>query len=209
MPEQNPRLILQPERERSLLRRHPWVFSGAIAESQGEPGMGATIDVLANTGEFLARAAYSPHSQIRARAWSFDPEESVDADFLRRRLERAITARAPYRAQTDALRLVHAESDGLPGLIVDQYGDTLVVQFLSAGPELWRETLLDLLLELTGLTTIYERSDADVRSLEGLEPRTGVLRGTLAQTIIKISEHEMAFKVDIATGHKTGFYLDQ
>jgi len=209
MPEQNPRLILQPERERSLLRRHPWVFSGAIAESQGEPGMGATIDVLANTGEFLARAAYSPHSQIRARAWSFDPEEIVDADFLRRRLERAIASRAPYRTQTDALRLVHAESDGLPGLIVDQYGDTLVVQFLSAGPELWRETLIDLLLELTGLTTIYERSDADVRSLEGLEPRTGVQRGTLAQTTIQITEHEMAFKVDIATGHKTGFYLDQ
>ncbi len=206
-----PTLILKPGREKSLLRHHPWVFSGAVQRVDGDPKAGVTVDLLSSKGEFLARAACSPTSQIRARVWTFDPSEQVEADFFRRRLETAIAWRDAYRAtrDADAFRLIHAESDGLPGLIVDRYVDTLVVQFLTAGAEFWRETLADLLLELTGLTRIYERSDADVRELEGLPPRVGPLCGIINHSPLTIREHNLLFKVDIATGHKTGFYLDQ
>lgn len=204
-------LVLKPGREKSLLRRHPWIFSGAIARLEGtSPVPGETVEVYAADGRWLARAAYSPHSQIQGRVWTFRPDEEVDADFLRRRLRAALEARRllPLEAQTDALRLVHAESDGLPGLIVDRYADALVVQFLSAGAEFWRETLLDLLRQETGLTAIYERSDADVRLLEGLPLRTGWVADE-AETLRTIHEHGLRFHVDLAAGHKTGFYLDQ
>jgi len=216
-----PALVLKPGREKSLLRRHPWIFSGAIGRVDGNPAAGGTVDLLSSKGDFLARAAYSPHSQIRARVWTFDPVEPVDADFFRRHIRQAIQTRVgadlvsalaragTSPAPTDACRLVHAESDGLLGLIVDRYADTLVVQFLAAGAEYWRETIADLLLELTGLKDIYERSDADVRELEGLLPRVGSLRGALHETQITIHENGLEFLVNIATGHKTGFYLDQ
>ncbi|MFH1185005.1 MAG: 23S rRNA (cytosine(1962)-C(5))-methyltransferase RlmI, partial [Chloroflexota bacterium] len=206
-----PALVLKPGRERSLLRRHPWIFSGAVDRVDGNPAAGGTVDLLSSKGDFLARAAYSPLSQIRARAWTFDPVEAVDADFFRRRLHSSLATRHTLNVSrdTDALRLVHAESDGLPGLIVDRYADTLVVQFLAAGAEYWRKTIADLLLELTGLKDIYERSDADVRELEGLPPRVGSLRGALHETRITIHENGPEFLVNIATGHKTGFYLDQ
>jgi 23S rRNA (cytosine1962-C5)-methyltransferase len=216
-------IILKSGREKSLLRRHPWVFSGAVGQVNGDPASGATVDVRAADGTFLARAAYSPSSQIRARVWSFDPEETVDADFFRRRILAALARRtiffsSPHFSQanggseggvTDAFRLVHAESDGIPGLVVDRYGDVLVVQVLTAGCEFWRETMADLLLELTGATAIYERSDADVRELEGLLPRVGLLRGPKIESRITISEYGLKFLVDIEHGHKTGFYLDQ
>jgi 23S rRNA (cytosine1962-C5)-methyltransferase len=205
-----PALVLKPGREKSLLRRHPWIFSGAIGRVDGNPDSGGTVDLLSSKGDFLARAAYSPNSQIRARVWTFDPSEAVDADFLRRRISCSLAVRAGLRpAPTDALRLVHAESDGLPGLIVDLYAGTLVVQFLAAGVEYWRDTIADLLLELTSLQNIYERSDTDVRELEGLLPRVGSLRGALHETLITIHENGLEFLVNIATGHKTGFYLDQ
>src|SRR5664280_2526349 len=174
-----PSLTLKPGREKSLLRRHPWIFSGAVARLDGDPAPGATVDLLAADGQFLALAAYSPSSQIRARVWTFDQAELVDLDFFRRRIETALAARAALHlpSGTDALRIIHAESDGLPGLIVDHYADTLVAQFLSAGAEFWRATIADILLEATGLQSIYERSDADVRELEGLPQRTGPLRG--------------------------------
>jgi 23S rRNA (cytosine1962-C5)-methyltransferase len=206
-----PVLILKPGREKSLLRRHPWVFSGAVERVEGEAAPGATVDLLSAQGEFLARAAYSPSSQIRARVWTYDSDEPVDAAFFQRRIERAITARQGLCAADDplpALRLVHAESDGLPGLIVDQYPDSLVVQFLAAGAEVWRETIADILLQQTGLGAIYERSDADVRALEGLLPRVGPLRGNPLKNVM-ITENGLKFAVDLANGHKTGFYLDQ
>ncbi|NOZ00132.1 MAG: methyltransferase domain-containing protein [Chloroflexi bacterium] len=203
-----PALILKPGREKALLRRHPWVFSGALARVEGDPGMGETVDVLDSKGGFLARAAYSPHSQIRARVWTFDPAEAVDADFFRRRLDAAIRARQHLAPATNAYRLVHAESDRLPGLIVDRYGGVLVVQSLTAGVERWKETLADLLLDLTGLQDICERSDADVRTLEGLTARVGALRGAPPE-MVEIREYGLEFRVDIARGHKTGFYLDQ
>jgi len=202
-------ITLKPGREKSLLRRHPWIFSGAIARVDGNPGPGETVDLLSSNGQFLARGAYSPNSQIRARVWTFEQQESIDADFFRRRIHTAHVARTLLKGDADAFRLVHAESDRLPGLIVDCYADTLVIQSLSAGMEFWKETIADILLEETGLTTIFERSDADVRELEGLSAHVGILRGTIGHSPLTITEHGLKFYVNIVEGHKTGFYLDQ
>lgn len=204
-------LSLKPGREKSLLRRHPWIFSGAVLRVDGDPSSGETVEVLSSKGDFLARAAYSPASQIRARAWTFDPAEEINPDFLRKRIRTALASRKALIAsnESDALRLIHAESDGLPGLIVDRYGKILVMQCLSAGIETWRESLADLLLEETGLGAIHERSDADVRGLEGLPARVGPLRGVFPEAGITIGEHGLKFSVNLAEGHKTGFYLDQ
>ncbi|HEX7621708.1 MAG TPA: class I SAM-dependent methyltransferase [Anaerolineales bacterium] len=204
-------LILQPGREKSLLRRHPWIFSGAVARLVGNPGSGETVDLLSADGQFLARASYSPSSQIRARVWTFDPSELVDQDFFRRRIKTAIASRDSWqvRLNTDAYRLIHAESDGLPGLIVDRYPDMLVLQSLTAGMEYWKDTVASLLLEVTGLTKIFERSDADVRELEGLAPCVGSLRGIIDRPSLIITENSLKFNVNIESGHKTGFYLDQ
>lgn len=203
-------LTLKPGREKSLLRRHPWIFSGAIQHVNGNPASGATVNLLSFNGNFLARAAYSPHSQIRARVWTFE-DEAVDADFFRRQIRSALRSRDAWNLTpgTDALRLIHAESDNLPGLVVDRYGDTLILQSLTAGCEAWKETLADLLLEETGLQTIFERSDADVRELEGLPPVVGPLRGAPPQAPLVIHEHGLKFNANLAGGHKTGFYLDQ
>ncbi len=204
-------LILKPKRERSLLRRHPWIFSGAIQHVDGDPASGGTVSLLSSKGDFLARAAYSPHSQIRARVWTFDPNEEINTDFFRKRIQRAIAARHTLNVPqaSDAYRLIHAESDGLPGLIVDRYADMLVLQSLTAGTEFWKETIADILLEETGLSTIYERSDADVRELEGLQPIVKILRGARPDSRIAIRENNLKFAVNFESGHKTGFYLDQ
>lgn len=202
------RLILKPGREKSLLRRHPWVFSGAIERIEGSPQPGETVEIRSAKGQFLAQAAYSPFSQIRARVWTFD-SQPVDAAFLRRRIERALAQRrATGLLEHQAVRLIYAESDGLPGLIVDRYGDVLVAQFLTAGAEFWRQTLIELLRELIPCRGIYERSDAEVRTLEGLPLREGLLSGEVP-TIVVIEENGLRFQVDLAHGHKTGFYLDQ
>ncbi len=170
-------IILKPGREKPVHRRHPWVFSGAVGEVRGQPGDGDTVEIYAATGDFLARGAFSPNSQIRARIWTWDQAEPIDRSFFRTRLEQAIAARQGDfdLSKTNAYRLVHAESDGLPGLVVDRYNDLLVVQFLSSGADHWRSILTDLLQELTGIKTLYERSDVEVRSLEGLPSRTGLL----------------------------------
>jgi len=207
----SPALVLKPGRDKSLRRHHPWVFSGAVARVEGEPASGDTVEVRAATGKTLAHAAYSPQSQIRARAWSFDPAEAIDAAFLRARLERALALRAQLAAarHTNALRLVHGECDGLPGLVVDRYADVLVAQLLSAGAERWREAILDALVELTGCEAVFERSDAEVRRLEGLEPRSGFVRGNRAAARCAIVEYGLDFHVDVEQGQKTGFFLDQ
>jgi 23S rRNA (cytosine1962-C5)-methyltransferase len=205
---QSSRLVLKPGRDKSVRHRHPWVFSGAIDRIEGEPKPGETVSVVARDGAFLAWAAFSGDSQISARAWSFDPKDTIDESFMRARLEAAIARRADVRARTDAMRLVHGESDGLPGLVVDRYAGTLVVQILSAGAERWRATWGPLLIELTGAKSVYERSDVEVRSLEGLPSRTGALIGDAAGRV-RIDEDGIAYEVDIAKGQKTGFYLDQ
>ena len=203
-------VILKPGREKSLLRRHPWIFSGAIQDTDDEIASGSTVDVLSSKGEFLARGAYSPQSQIRIRVWTFD-DEAVDADFFRKRIRAALDPRnLLFDSQdTNSIRLIYAESDDIPGLIVDRYDNILVLQSLTAGSENWKETIADLLIEETGLKNIYERSDADVRELEGLSPRVGILRGTIPNSRITINEHGLKFLVDFERGHKTGFYLDQ
>jgi len=200
------RLTLKTGREKSLLRRHPWVFSGAVGNVTGDPQPGQTVDILTDKGQFLARGAYSPQSQIRARVWTFNPDEQVTSDFFHRRIQTAISKRIPLKLTeiSDAYRLIHAESDQLPGLIVDRYGECLVLQFLTTGAELWRDAITDALADLTGIKDIYERSDADVRELEGLLPRTGIIRGNPPDRLT-ISESGLRFLVNIAEGHKTGF----
>ena len=204
-----PQLILKPGREKSLLRRHPWVFSGAIAEVRGDPQPGATVELISAENKFLAQGAYSHQSQIRARVWSWKREDEIDAAFMRERLARAIQARQGLEAESNAYRLVHAESDGLPGLVVDQYGDVLALQCLSWGAEAWREQIADALMDLCAPEAIYERSDVEVRKLEGLPPRSRWVRGELPAAKVQITEHDLNFNVDLTGGHKTGFYLDQ
>jgi 23S rRNA (cytosine1962-C5)-methyltransferase len=204
-----PRLVLKPGREKSLRHRHPWVFSGAIARVDGEPGPGDTVAVAAHDGTVLAQAAYSPDSQIRARVWTFDAHATVDEAFLAARLEAAIRRRAGLLdAKHDGCRLVHSETDGLPGLVVDRYGDVAVLQLLSAGAERWREFWPQALAKAAGIRVAFERSDAEVRTLEGLAPRSGLLLGELPATV-RFVEAGLSYEVDVAHGQKTGFFLDQ
>jgi|SoiMethySBSTD1v2_1073268.scaffolds.fasta_scaffold12865_2 23S rRNA (cytosine1962-C5)-methyltransferase len=204
-------LILKRGREKSLKRRHPWLFSGAIEKLSGKPGAGDTVQIRDASGKSLGSAAYSPKSQIRARMWTFDANEEVDAGFFRRRIERALALREalPARRHTNALRIVHGESDGLPGLIVDRYADVLVAQFLAAGVERWRDPILDALSELTAAEAIFERSDAEVRKLEALPARVGFARGNRNASRCPIVEYGLNFRVDVEQGQKTGFFLDQ
>lgn len=188
------------------MRHHPWIFDSAVAKGGGDAG--ETVRVEGGDGRFLAWAAYSPASKIRARAWSFVEAERIDAAFFRTRLAQAVALRQRLKLPSDGVRLVHGESDGLPGFVVDRYGDTLVAQFLSAGTERWKKVLADGLLEATGLQRLYERSDANARGLEGLPEVTGWLRGS-GPTELTIAESGWKFGLDIASGHKTGFYLDQ
>ena len=204
-------LILKKGREKSLRRRHPWIFSGAVQKAEGKPGPGDTVEVRDAAGKPLALAAWSPKSQIRARVWTFDTNEGVDRGFFRKRISSAIAFRQelPVARHTNALRLVHGESDGLPGLVVDRYADVLAAQFLSAGAERWREEILDALAQATGCEAIYERSEAEVRKLEGLPPRAGFARGNKAASRCPIAEYGLNFRVDVEQGQKTGFFLDQ
>jgi 23S rRNA (cytosine1962-C5)-methyltransferase len=197
---------LHEGKERSLLRRHPWVFQGSVARGKADPG--ETVRVEAADGRFLAWGAYSPTSMIRVRAWSFDEAERIDAAFFARRIAAAVALRARLPVASSGVRLVHGEADGLPGLIVDRYGDTLSAQFLSAGAERWREAIADALLAATGCARLYERSDSGTRGLEGLQPRSGWLRGE-GESRLTITEHDWRLTLDVALGHKTGLYLDQ
>ncbi len=204
-----PVVFLRPGREKSLRRRHPWVFSGAVERVDGSPGAGDTVDVLDAVGHFVARGAYSPTSQIRVRIWTFDRGEPVDAEFFRRRLERAIDSRRRLGLLGDrrACRLVFSESDGLPGTIVDCYGGHVVCQFLSAGAERWRDIIVPWLVELCRPVSIYERSESGARKKEGLSSRRGVLHGSVSP--VEIDSAGVRVVVDVAAGQKTGAYLDQ
>jgi len=197
---------LKEGKERSLQRRHPWVFESAIAKGAADPG--ETVRVESHSGQFLAWAAFSPASRIKARVWSFDEGQRIDAAFIASLIQKSIDARQLFDIQSDGMRLVHGESDGLPGLIVDRYADTLVAQFTSCGTERFKQDIADALLRATGLTRLYERSDASVRSLEGLPEVTGWLRGE-GPVELQIREHDWQMSLNIAEGHKTGFYLDQ
>ncbi len=197
---------LRDGKERSLLKRHPWIFESAIA--RGGADAGETVRVESHAGQFLAWAAFSPASKIRARVWSFEESQRIDPAFFAQRCAEAVQARSRFGIQSDAMRLVHGESDGLPGLVVDRYADTLVAQFLSAGAQRWKDALADALLATTGLHKLYERSDTSTRALEGLAEGIGWVRSTGA-TDLELREHDWHLGLDIARGHKTGFYLDQ
>lgn len=204
------RIRLKPGRDKSLKRRHPWVFSGAVARIEGEPEPGETVEIHSGDGGLLAVAAYSPQSQIVARVWDWKARE-IDAAFFHERIARSSRAREPLiaAAVSNAVRVVHGESDGLPGVVADRYGDTVVVQLSSAGAERWRDAVADALAAMPGIARVYERSDAEVRALEGLAPRADWLRGSPAVEPLVITEHGLEFSVELEHGHKTGYYLDQ
>ena len=204
-------LILKPGKERSLYRRHPWIFEGSVARLNGRAKPGDTVDVLDADGRVLARAAWSPKSQIRARIWSFDSQTIIDDAFFKRRVADAVARRQamPQLAGQEGMRLIHGESDGLPGVIADRYGDTICLQLTAAGPDKWRKAIVGALVKATGVARIYERSDSDVRGLEGLEPVTGWVHGEAPDAALSIDENGVRLGVDVVGGHKTGFYLDQ
>jgi 23S rRNA (cytosine1962-C5)-methyltransferase len=207
-------VTLKPSKEKSLQRRHPWVYANAIDRVDGKPAQGATVLVRAHDGRFLARAAYSPHSQIRARVWSFDEAEPIDHAFFKRRVQRALAHRQTMVRNTGAVRLIFGEADGLPGLIVDHYTaddgrGQLVCQFMAAGVEAWKEAIVDALTGVTGCPNVYERSDVSIREKEGLEQITGVLAGDEPPETLIASENGVRYHVDVRNGHKTGFYVDQ
>lgn len=203
-------ILLKPGRDRTVRQHHPWVFSGAIAQLQGKAEAGETVAVRAPQGDFLGYAAYNPAARIAARIWTWDEQETVDPDFFQRRLQAALALRHALvpPEETNAVRLVHGESDGLPGLVVDRYADLLAFQFLSAGVERWREVILAQLKELTGCQKLVERSDVETRALEGLSGSVEPVQGEAPGPVV-IHENGLQFLVDAAHGQKTGFYIDQ
>lgn len=204
------RIIIKSGREKSLLRRHPWVFSGAIHKVQGKPLLGSTVEVVTDKGELLGVAAYSPHSQIRARMWAFGAAPTIDHAFFREKISHAQALRSALVApNTNAYRIIAGESDGLPGITIDRYDQYLVCQLLSAGAVYHQETLFAVLAELYPDCHIYERSDVDVRQKEGLKLATGARVGAAPEQPVIISENGLKLAVDIIAGHKTGYYLDQ
>ncbi|MBV7299218.1 class I SAM-dependent methyltransferase [Enterovibrio paralichthyis] len=206
----NPSVYLVKGREKSLRRRHPWVFSRGIQRVEGKPSLGQTVDVYDHQGQWLARGAFSPNSQIRVRVWSFE-QEDINVEFFKNRLQQAQGLRDTLAAR-DGLtgyRLIAAESDGLPGITIDRYENFLVCQLLSAGAEAQKDNLVAAMVELYPECSIYERSDVSVRKKEGLKERTGVLHGEMPPASVVIEENGVKISVDITGGHKTGFYLDQ
>ncbi|PMO91044.1 23S rRNA methyltransferase [Vibrio breoganii] len=197
-------------RDKSVRRRHPWIFSRGIETVSGDPQLGDTVDVFAHNGQWLAKAAYSPHSQIRARVWSFAKQE-IDTQFFIKRIEQAQMLRDECIAKggLTGYRLIAAESDSMPGVTIDRYQDYMVCQFLSAGAEKLKQNIVDALVHCFPSCSVYERSDVAVRKKEGLEESTGLLHGTDPTEPVVIEENGVKIQVDIKTGHKTGFYLDQ
>lgn len=206
-----PAVYLRTGREKSVLNRHPWIFASAIDHIEGNPRVGETVLVFGEHKNLIARAAYSPASQIRARVWTLDEKETIDRDFLTSRIKASVERRDIYRntEKTSALRLIYGEADGLPGLVVDQYNNTLVVQILSAGPEFYKTEIVEILDESLHPECIFERSDVDVRSLEGLPERQGLLKGKPSAEGLIITENGIQYRVDVSEGQKTGFYIDQ
>lgn len=202
-------VILKEGREKSVLRHHPWIFSGAIREVAGEPGVGETVEIRSARGDFLAHGAYAASSHIPVKIWNFDESEPVDEAFFRKRLASAHALRKTvfHGSLPDAFRLICAESDGLPGLVVDLYGEYAVCQITGAGMERHRELIGALLLDYA--KGVYERSDVDSRTKDGLPSRTGHLAGAALPDSLEFTENGIRYRADWQTGHKTGFYLDQ
>jgi len=204
-------LVLKKGRERSLLHSHPWVFSGAVEKIVEVKQNGETVEIRSFDGERLAIASFSEFSQIIARVWTFDANEKINKDYLLKQIQNAHKLRLSMDldTNTNAYRIINTEADGIPGLIVDKYDKYLVCQFLSAGAEFWHENIIEILTKEFNPVGIYERSDTDSRTKEGLEKRTGVIYGQEPPSEIALNEEGIKYYVDIKTGHKTGFYLDQ
>jgi 23S rRNA (cytosine1962-C5)-methyltransferase len=200
---------LEAGKDHSVLHQHPWIFASTVARYEGKVGIGSTVTVFNDAKNMIGRAAYSPHSQIRARMWTWDPQESIDHAFFKRKIAAAIDHRKKWVKNTNAIRLIFGEADGLPGLVVDQYDKLLVCQFLSAGADHWKDVIVDVLAQQTGCESIFERSDAAVRQREGLESKVGLLFGKQPEPEILVHENGIAYLVDPIHGHKTGFYIDQ
>ncbi|EGR7953282.1 class I SAM-dependent methyltransferase [Vibrio vulnificus] len=203
-------IYLVKGREKSVVRRHPWIFSRGIDRVEGNPQLGETVDVYGHDGKWLAKAAYSPESQIRARVWSFDKQE-INKAFFVKRIQEAQLLREDVivRDGLTGYRLIAAESDGMPGVTIDRYQNFFVCQLLSAGAEHQKQNIVDALIEVFPDCNVYERSDVSVRKKEGLQETTGVLNGEMPPKSVVIEENGVKISVDIVGGHKTGFYLDQ
>jgi len=204
-------VTLKKSADSFIKRKHPWIFSGAIEKIEGNPSNGETVQIFTSDKKLIGNGSFSPASQIRVRVWSFDPEEIIDENFFRRKISLAYSQREKIIeiSETNAYRIINAESDGLPGLIVDRYSDFLVCQFLSAGAEFNKETLIEILNDIFKPFGIFERSDVEVRTKEGLQPNQSILKGIAPDNLIEVRENGFKFLVDIKNGHKTGFYLDQ
>ena len=209
MTNQIPTIILKPGKERALLRRHPWVYATGVSKVLGKPKSGETVRIQDSKGKFLAWGAFSPESALRARCWSFQEEDVIDAAWIEARVKAAIEARSCLRSRTNAIRLIFGEADFLPGLIVDQYNNQVVTQFQSAGVEYWRSVIGQALVKYTGCSQVYDRSDAATRAREGLPERKEVLEGEEPPQEVEIVEDGIKYGVDVRMGHKTGFYVDQ
>lgn len=202
-------LILKKGKERSLLRRHPWVYDTAVQKLSGKAKSGDTVRIVSHDGRFLAWAAYSKDSALRARCWSFDENDLIDEAWIKEKIQKALKAREPLFARTSAVRVIFGEADQLPGLVVDRYGDWFVTQFQAAGVEAFRDTIADILMTVPGIRGVFDRSDAATRHREGLELRVELLRGEEPPQEIEVIEDGVRYGVDIRVGHKTGFYIDQ
>lgn len=204
-------VVLRPGREKPVLNHHPWIFSGAIGRIEGEPADGDIVEVIDHERHFLARGYINRHSQITVRLISWAKEQTLDLAFWRQRIQRAVNYRRELleSGATTACRLIHAESDLLPGLVVDQYGEHLVIQALTLGIDRRKSEIVDILAELLQPQGIYERSDVKVREKEHLPPSAGLLWGKEPPHLLDIRENGLHFQVDIKHGQKTGFYLDQ
>lgn len=202
---------LRSGREKSVLARHPWIFASAVDHVEGDPGPGETVTVFDHNKKAIAIAAYSPVSQIRARIWTLDGKAKIDREFFTKKIEASIARRKAIVETkcTTAIRLIYGEADGIPGLVVDQYNNTLVLQILSAGAELWKSQIVEILENSLHPNCIYERSDVDIRNLEGLPPTEGLRSGLPVKDDFWIVENGIKYKVDIEAGQKTGFYIDQ
>lgn len=205
-----PRLHISRGREKSLLRRHPWIYSGAIKKVEGVCDAGDTVEVVDADGKLLGKAAWSPLSQLQGRMWSFDPAEEIDENFFRRRIKAAVSYREllGMNDPTGGCRLIFSEADGLPGVIVDRYGEYAAVQFLSCGAEKHREMIGKLLLEVPGIAGVFDRSDASIRQKEGLPGRCEMLCGKELPDMLEIVEDGLRYGTDLRRGQKTGFYFD-
>jgi 23S rRNA (cytosine1962-C5)-methyltransferase len=204
-------VVLKKSSDKFIKRKHPWIFSGAIDRVEGNPSNGETVQIFDSNKKLIGFGSFSPLSQIRVRIWSFNPEEKIDRDFISKKILIASELRNKIidSSSTNTYRVINSENDGLPGLIVDRYADLLVCQFLSSGVEYYKNMIVDVLNDILNPKVIYERSDVEVRKKEGLQSAKGVLKGKEPEKLVEIIENELKFLVDIKSGHKTGFYLDQ